>query len=123
VTLHWVPGHIDIEGNEESDRLAKLATSCPPLTSTSITLSWLRRRIKEQHSADWAEWYNTSPKPKTYDAPHRRHLDSTYTSLPRRQSTAILGLRTGHGYFLDYLANPQTDQYPSRTCTCPPGST
>jgi ribonuclease HI len=119
VTLHWVPGHTDIEGNEEADRLAKLATSCPPRASTPITLSWLRRQIKEQHSADWADWYNTSPKPKTYDAPHRRRLDSAYTSLPRRQSTAILGLRTGHGYFLDYLANPPTDQYPSRTCTCP----
>jgi ribonuclease HI len=41
VTLYWVPGHTDIEGNEEADRLAKLATSRPPLTSTPITLSWL----------------------------------------------------------------------------------
>jgi ribonuclease HI len=55
VTLHWVPGHTDIEGNEEADRLAKLATSRPPLASIPITLSWLRRRIKEQQSADWAE--------------------------------------------------------------------
>jgi ribonuclease HI len=81
VTLHWVPGHIDIEGNEEADCLAKLATSCHPLASTSISLSWLQCRIKEQHSTDWAEWYNTSPKPKTYDAPHRHCLDSAYTSL------------------------------------------
>jgi ribonuclease HI len=52
VTLHWVPGHTDIEGNEEADRLAKLATSCPPLMSIPITISWLWRRIKEQHSAN-----------------------------------------------------------------------
>jgi ribonuclease HI len=83
VTLHWVPGYTDIEGNEEADCLAKLATSRPPLTSIPITLSWLQRQIKEQQSADWAEWYNTLPKPKTYNAPHRCRLDSTYTSLPR----------------------------------------
>jgi ribonuclease HI len=41
VTLHWVPGHTDIKGNEEADRLAKSATSHPPLASTPITLSWL----------------------------------------------------------------------------------
>jgi ribonuclease HI len=55
VTIHWVPGHTDIEGNKEADRLAKLATSHPPLASTPITLSWLRRQIKEQHAADWAD--------------------------------------------------------------------
>jgi hypothetical protein len=30
VTLHWVPTHTDIEGNEEADCLAKLATLYPP---------------------------------------------------------------------------------------------
>jgi ribonuclease HI len=54
VTLHYVPGHTDIEGNEEVDHLAKLATSHSRLASMPITLSWLWCRIKEQQSANWA---------------------------------------------------------------------
>jgi ribonuclease HI len=52
VTLYWVPGHTDIEGNEEADYLPKLATSRPPLASISITLSWLWCQIKEQYSTN-----------------------------------------------------------------------
>jgi ribonuclease HI len=119
VTLPWVPGHTNIAGNEEADRLAKMATSQSPFANIPISLSWLRRQVNEQHTADWIESYYAAPKPKTYDAPHRRRLDSAYTSLPRKQSAAILGLRTSHGYFLDSLAHPPSDNYPSRSCPCP----
>jgi hypothetical protein len=63
-------------------------------------------------------WFDRNPEPKTYAAPFRRQLDAAYTTLPRKLSSAILGLRTGHGYFLDCLAQPPTDTYPSRNCTC-----
>jgi hypothetical protein len=60
-----------------------------------------------------------TPKPKTYAMPLHRRLDAAYTTLPRKLSSAILGLCTGHGYFLDCLAQPPTDTYLSRNCTCP----
>jgi ribonuclease HI len=113
VTLHWVPGHTDIAGNEEADHIAKMATSQPPFVNIPISLSWLCRQVNEQYTADWVEWYDTEPKPKTYDTPHHHHLDSTYTSLLCKQSAAILGLRTGHRYFLDCLAHLPSDNYPS----------
>jgi ribonuclease HI len=112
VTLHWVPGHTDIAGNEEADYLAKIATSQSPFANIPISLSWLRRQVNEQHTTNWIEWYYAEPKPKTYDTPHHRCLDSAYTTLPGKQSAAILGLCTGHGYFLDCLAHPPSDNYP-----------
>jgi hypothetical protein len=54
-----------------------------------------------------------------YAAPFHHRLDAAYTTLPRKLSSAILGLRTRHGYFLDCLVQPPTDTYPSRNCTCP----
>jgi hypothetical protein len=119
ITVHWVPGHTDIPGNEAADRLAKQATAMPPTRQQPITLTWLRRRVREPHTADWEEWYDTSPQPKSYSAPHRKRMDSAYTALPRKLSTAILGLHTGHGYFLHCLAQPPSDNYPSWNCRCP----
>jgi ribonuclease HI len=119
ITIHWVLGYTNIMGNEDTDTLAKLATTSPPTTQLPISLSWLRRKVREQHTADWTAWYATCPKPKSYSAPHRHRLDAAYTTLPRKLSSAILRLRTGHGYFLACLAHPPTEKYPSRNCTCP----
>jgi ribonuclease HI len=47
VILHWVPGHTDIAGNEEADRLAKMATSQSPLVNIPISLSWLHCQVNE----------------------------------------------------------------------------
>jgi ribonuclease HI len=119
VILHWVLGHTAIPGNDHADLLTKTATTLTPTSPPPVSLSWIRRQIHEQYIQDWVTWYCSMTKPKTYDAPHPRRLDHAYTALPRKISTAILGLRTGHGYFLDCLANPPTAQYPSRSCSCP----
>jgi ribonuclease HI len=119
ITVHWVPGHTTIPGNDEADALAKQAASTEPSTPSPVTLSWICPRVREQHTSDWTSWFDRNPKPKTYAAPFHRRLDAAYTTLHRTLSSAILGLRTGHGYFLDCLAQPPTDTYPSRNCTCP----
>jgi hypothetical protein len=119
VTLHWVPGHTAIPGNDHADLLAKTATTLTPTSPPPVSLSWIRKQIHEQYIQDCVTWYSSATKPKTYDPPHRRRLDHAYTALPRKLSTAILGLHTGHGYFLDCLAHPPTAQYPSRSCFCP----
>jgi ribonuclease HI len=43
VTVHWVPGHTAIPGNDEADALAKQATSMEPSTPSPVPLSWIRR--------------------------------------------------------------------------------
>jgi hypothetical protein len=119
IMVHWVPGHTDIPGNDEADVLAKQAASTEPSTPSPVTLSWICHRVWEQHTSDWTSWFDQNPKLKMYAMPFRRRLDDAYTTLPRKLSSTILGLRTGHGYFLDCLAQTPTDTYPSHNCTCP----
>jgi ribonuclease HI len=119
ITVHWVPGHTAIPSNDEADVLAKWAASTEPSTPSPVTLSWICRRVREQPTSDWMSWFDWNPKPKMYAAPFHRRLDAAYTTIPRKLSSAILGLRTRYGYFLNCLAQPPTDTYPSRKCTCP----
>jgi ribonuclease HI len=39
ITIHWVPGHTNITGNEDADTLANLATTSPPTMQLPISLS------------------------------------------------------------------------------------
>jgi hypothetical protein len=73
----------------------------------------------EQSAIDWQQWYNSTPQPMTYAAPHRCRLDAAYTTLLRKISSMLLGLCTGHGYFLDCLACHPLYRYPSQHCGCP----
>jgi ribonuclease HI len=47
VTLHWVPGHTSIPGNDHADLLAKTGTTLTPTSPPPVSLSWIRRQIHE----------------------------------------------------------------------------
>jgi ribonuclease HI len=119
VMVHWVPGQTGVPGNEKANMVAKLVTEHQPTICIPISTSWLHCRIQEQPAIDWQQWYDSSPWPMTYATPHRCRLDAVYTTLPQKISSAILGLRTGHRYFLDSLARRPSDRYPSQHCGCP----
>jgi hypothetical protein len=52
VTLHWVPGHTAIPGNDHADLLAKTSTTLTPTSPPPVSLSWIRRQIHEQYIQD-----------------------------------------------------------------------
>jgi hypothetical protein len=118
IMVYWVPGHTDIPSNDKANALAKQAASIEPSTPLPVTLSWICCRVREQCTSNWMSWFDQNPKPKMYATPFHRQLDDAYTTLPCKLSSAVLGLRTGHRYFLDYVAQPPTDTYPSHNCTC-----
>jgi ribonuclease HI len=47
LTLHWVPGHTAIPGNDHADLLAKTATTRTPTSPPPVSQSWIRRQIHE----------------------------------------------------------------------------
>ena len=50
VSLMWVPGHSDIEGNEEADMLAKTGahTTCE-MPEPAVPISYRRCRLEVRH--------------------------------------------------------------------------
>ncbi len=52
IALEWVPGHEDVPGNEEADRLAKLASK-DIANSTETSWAILGLKIKQLAKAEW----------------------------------------------------------------------
>src|SRR5882757_8148151 len=54
ITLHWVPGHTKIDGNEIADQLAKSATLISPsFNQTSFAMVGVK--IKQQNNLEWKQ--------------------------------------------------------------------
>src|SRR5205807_9749024 len=56
--IHWVPGHVQVAGNEKADKQVKEGTEgnrLPRDASTSIT--HLKRKNKEHQMEEWKKWW------------------------------------------------------------------
>ena len=111
-TLQWIPGHIDIRGNERADRLAKSgATMSQPHIPTNMrTVKHIIHNNCKQHWMDsWASnptgrsLYTHLPKPNPGD-----HINS----LCRRDQCTIFRLRTGHITLNKHLHRVTADHTP-----------
>ena len=56
VEVGWVPGHTNIEGNEQADALAKAATSVPEAVDALTILTHLRRTARQQPRDAFEAW-------------------------------------------------------------------
>ena len=108
VSISWVPGHREIQGNEHADRLAKAGLkrqAKDPLTS----LSYLKRKAKEEILARWKqEWKETKPaqKGKAYSKATQERPKIAYKmqplSGPKRVLAAYHQLKLGKGFFKQF---------------------
>jgi hypothetical protein len=66
--LEWVPGHMNILGNELADKAAKKGTQLQKSTLESyISLAFIKRKIKESVLNDWTKaWDESKRKGKHY---------------------------------------------------------
>jgi ribonuclease HI len=118
--IHWVPGHVNVKGNERADQLAKQGTEgkrIPRDASTSIT--FLRRANKEQQMTAWLNRWPTMKKGRSYHGRPARNIHTTLRHHPSRKLVAtIIQMRTGHGYNKQYLSRIPSTNIDSPKCTC-----
>jgi hypothetical protein len=104
ITIRWVPGHADIEGNEVADKQAKrvaqnlvAAVRYEPNIMKFTSISHLRRRAKEARSTGCREWIDEHCRGrKSYIRPHKNGICKELKKERKGIATRYFQLVTGH---------------------------
>ena len=135
IQLHicWVPGHMNIYGNEQADKAAKIAAAADIATIAAnsnniidcsdeigISLTYLKRKIKNSLLHSWHNCYNSAKKGAYY-----QNLDIQPAWKPPNLSvktsrivwSSYIQLKIGHGHFKSYLKR-LSDYNSDDKCEC-----
>ena len=66
IHLSWIPGHMNITGNELADQAAKKGTELQKSAEKYVSFSYIKRKIKESALLEWQEEYAKAKKSKFY---------------------------------------------------------
>jgi hypothetical protein len=109
VRLVWGPGHCDIKGNKEADRLARMGSDfhfCRPkscvLLSASIVRDMNRKSIIDAHSK-YLIPLNSCRQSKLWIKHPKLQTTQYFMSLPKKQLRILVSLITGHCCFNKHL--------------------
>jgi hypothetical protein len=134
LTIRWIPGHLDIEGNEKADEAAKKAAQNPTINGNPAWDTWTRKYAHYPLKSAQKGKVNALAKVKWKDqwmaetgtANPLRHLSKYskfqtgikyYRSAPTRKSATLLAqMRTGHCGLNLYLN--RFKKVPSPFCEC-----
>jgi ribonuclease HI len=108
ITISWVPGHEDIQGNEHADRLAKAGlqrkAKDPP-----TSLSYLKSTAKENILAKWKQSWQQAKKEEKGKLYSTHVQDKPKFSLklhqlraPKKTQAAYFQLKLGKGFFKQF---------------------
>jgi ribonuclease HI len=125
ITINWVPGHRDIEGNERADDLAKQGAESEPNTDFSFdTISCARQKARAHAESKWVEAHSAQHRDNWYAAcrqtprtkPHSK--GSWLRGIDRRSRALLTQVKTGHAFLGEYYGW----RVPSESPGCPCGA-
>jgi len=115
-TIIWIPSHVGIRGNENADRLAKMAaTQQTPPTDRTSNKTDRKQQIIDYINSQWQDIYNTKITGK-----HYKSIVSTvsrqikYSDNNRHKETIITRLRLGKCFLNAYLH--EIKRHPTGLC-------
>lgn len=90
IHLQWIPSHVDLEGNETADTLAKAGACETTEPLAPLTFLEFFSRVKSINKTTWFvppehQWYQCS-----------RPGGSLYSGLKRQDQTTLARFRSGH---------------------------
>jgi ribonuclease HI len=125
ITLHWIPGHQGIEGNEKAHELAQKATEseCDFVSETDrvpiSTVYALAKRAGFKPKVNLFDTSKTGRFTKKVDkALPGRHTRLLYDNLCRTDAAILAQLRTGMARLNEYLSKIAATETDECECGC-----
>ena len=96
VTVQWIPSHVNVNGNEKADSLAKAGAALPqpeaPVTYLGAK-TWLKDHFRSKWYQEWAD--NTTARGVFANMPRPSRSDQWW-NLSRKHQSLVTQMRTEH---------------------------